>query len=493
MINSQKSFNLHEYLDIFLKRKWYFIIPLFLVFSTTLLYLVVAPRSYRSSTLILVSPQKIPEDYVKATVTTSVDDRLQAIAQEIMSRTRLELIISEFKLYPDLVKSGPMETVVESMRKDIKIDVPRYGGEKNSFTISYIGNNPKIVTAVTSKLASLFIEENLKIREQQAQGTTEFLESELNSKKEKLERAEQEITNFKRQYMNELPQNRDANLTVMAQLNLQSQKINEGIKSAEDRKIIIQNQLASITLQSFDSGRDAVSSTSTARPPTFMQLSQLKNQLEELQARYTDNHPDILVTKKKIAELEKRLTEAQPVNDGNEKDKKYKGRDPVADQYNAIQTERKTQLALLDKEITRLKREDEKVRSMIGGYQARIENTPTRELALSTLSRDFNNLNDNYQVLVKKRAEAQQAENLERRQKGEQFRIVDPARIPETPFKPNIPRVLLIGLVLGIGSGLGLTFAREQMDRSFRDAEDLEVTLGLRVLVNIPRAEKKAA
>ena len=236
VLNSRKSFNLHEYLDILLKRKWYFIVPFFLVISGTLVYLLQAPRLYRSSTLILVSPQKIPEDYVKATVTSTVGDRLQSIAQEILSRTRLELFISEFKLYPDLVKSRPMELVVEAMRKDIKIDIPYYGGDKNHFTISYIGNDPNLVTLVTRKLASLFIEENLRIWEQQAQGTTEFLESELTAKKGRLEKVQQEITNFKRQYMNELPENREANLSVMTQLGLQSQKITEAIRSAEDRK-----------------------------------------------------------------------------------------------------------------------------------------------------------------------------------------------------------------------------------------------------------------
>ena len=225
-------------------------------------------------------------------------------------------------------------------------------------------------------------------------------------------------------------------------------------------------------------------------------MSHLKSQLEDLQAKYTDNYPDILVTKKKIAELEKKVAESRVSSEGSGRvraSKKGKGGDSVTDQYNYIQGERKTQLTLLDKEISRLKKEDERIRVMIAAYQARIENTPIRELALSSMVREFNNLNESYQVLLKKSAEAQQAENLERRQKGEQFRIIDPARVPEKPFKPDSMKVLLIGLVLSLGSGLGTTFIREQMDRSFRDAEDLEATLGLKVLANIPIIEKEAA
>ncbi len=493
MINSQKSFALHDYLDIFFKRKWYFIIPLVLVIAGTFGYLAVASKWYRSSTLVLVSPQKIPQDYVKATVTSGIEERLSSISQEILSRTRLEQVIKEFNLYPDQVKSQPMESLVEAMRKDITIDVPKNDREKNHFVISYVGKDPRLVATVTNKLSSLFIEENLKMREQQAQGTSEFLESELKAKREKVDQLQMQITNFKRGHINELPENRDANLKVLEQLNLQSQKINEGIKGAEDRKVIIQNQLANMTLQSFDTGGDGRGSSPAPRPPMVIQLSQLKGHLEELQAKYTENHPDIVVTKKKINDLEKKLAEAQEAGSGKDPGNKSKSGDPVQDQYNIFQAERKNQLALQEKEIGRLKKEDEKVRSLIGMYQARIENTPIRELSLSALTREFENLNESYQLLMKKSGEAQQAENLERRQKGEQFRIVDPARVPEKPFKPDAAKVLLIGLVLALGSGLGLTFLREQMDHSFRDAEDLEVTVGLRVLANIPRVEKKAA
>jgi uncharacterized protein involved in exopolysaccharide biosynthesis len=151
------------------------------------------------------------------------------------------------------------------------------------------------------------------------------------------------------------------------------------------------------------------------------------------------------------------------------------------------------QLVATDLEIKRLKDEEAKTKAMIGQYQARIENTPVREMAMANLSRDYQNIKDTYQDLLRKSQEAQQAENLERRQKGEQFKVIDPARIPEKPFSPNIPRNLLFGLLLGMGLGFGMAFFREQMDRSFKDAEDLETTLGFKVLANIPKIEKKAA
>jgi polysaccharide chain length determinant protein (PEP-CTERM system associated) len=494
MINSQKSFNLHEYIDIFLKRKRYFVIPLVLALAGTLVYLASTPRWYRSSALVLVMPQKISPDYVKATVTSGVEERLASISQEILSQTRLEQVIREFKLYPSQVKSKPMEVIVESMRKDINIQTPKNEKEKNYFTISYVGKDPRMVASVTNKLVALFTEENLRMRKQQAQGTSEFLESELKAKRKEVEKAQQEITEFKRRFINELPENRDANLKVLEQLNLQSQKINELIKAAEDRKLIIQNQTTSVTFKGLEAGHEGRGQFSGGlRSPLMVQLSQLKGHLEELQARYTASHPDIVITKKKIADLEKKLAESSGGDKATENSQKGKSGDPVQDQYNLFQSEQKTQLAVVDRETNRLKKEDERTRAMISQYQARIEGTPIRELSLSAKLRDFNSLNETYQSLLKKSADAQQAENLEQRQKGEQFRVVDPARVPEKPYKPDVNIVLLIGLVLGLGSGLGITFIREQLDRSFRDAEDLEVTLGLRVMANIPKFDKKAA
>ncbi len=201
----------------------------------------------------------------------------------------------------------------------------------------------------------------------------------------------------------------------------------------------------------------------------------------------------MVITKKKIAELEKNIQENERQGIPSEGSRPVRNVDPLRAQSRLLQEERKNQLLATDLEIKKLKNEDAKLKAQMGEYQARIEKTPVRELGLNALSRDYKNTYETYQSLVKKNVESQQAENLERRQKGEQFRIVDPARIPEKPFKPNVPKILLVGLLLGIGAGVGIAFVREQMDRSFRDGEDLYITLGIKVLANIPKVENKAA
>ena len=148
-------------------------------------------------------------------------------------------------------------------------------------------------------------------------------------------------------------------------------------------------------------------------------------------------------------------------------------------------------LVATDLEIERLREDEAKVVGQIGKYRERVENTPLREQAIVDLTRDYQNTREAYNSLLQKTQDAGRAENLERRQKGEQFRIVDPARVPEKPFKPDIPKVLLIGLFLAAGAGLGTAFFREQLDRSFHDAGDVEAALGLRVLANIPRVKEE--
>jgi uncharacterized protein involved in exopolysaccharide biosynthesis len=244
-----------------------------------------------------------------------------------------------------------------------------------------------------------------------------------------------------------------------------------------------------------------------------LELEKLKKYFTELQLKYTEKHPDFLITKKRIDELEKRIeaskgkAEDMNVEKGEEKEisssqiarsrpkasKKGIDEGKRGSESGLFYKEIESQLGATDIEIKRLMEEGSRAKAKIAEYQARVENAPVRELGMAQLTRDQQNTMTNYQNLLRKSQEAQQAENLERRQKGEQFKVIDPARIPEKPFKPDIPKILLLGLLLGMGFGFGVAFFREQMDHSFRDAEDLEVTLGFKVLANIPKVEKKAA
>jgi len=439
---------------------------------------ILAPRKYQASTLVLVTPQRVPTDLIRPTVTAGILERLNSISQEIMSRTRLEQIIDELKLYQSELKSMKREEVVELMRKNIKVDLPKRSSEREAagyFVISYTGEDPRIVTLVANKLASLFIEENLKLREQQAVGTTEFLSNELQATKEKLEAQGQTLADYKRRNMGSLPEQRDTNIKMLEQLHLQLQRSEESLRALEDRKLLIMRQMAEIESPPAAAvGADGKVQPQKGGMSYEAQREELKKQLAELESRYTERHPDIVRTKKRLADLEKNKDTISVKNDP-----KYR--------------ELEMALTAANMQIKRQQEEGEKLRSQLGQYRGRIEGTTQREQEMAAMVQEYHNTRLLYDSLIKKSEEAQQAENLERRQKGEQFRVIDPARIPEKPVQPDIPKVLLIGLFAGLGCGIGGIFVREQLDRSFRDPEDAEVTLGLKVLANIPKIGSKAA
>ena len=495
MINPAKDFTLDEYLEILRRRMWYIIIPFVLVVVGASIYAIIAPREYKASTLVLVSPQSVPEDLVHATVTSKVEERLQSIAQEVMSRTRLETIITEFRLYEKERKHLSKEEVVELMRKNIKVELPTKKDERGSFAISFISNDPNTAMAVANRLSSLFIEENLKIREKQASGTTEFLTNELAESKAKLDQMEASVTQYKRRFMGGLPEQRDTNLKILDQMQNQNQRISESLRAAEDRKLFIQKLLTDMempasmpveagsgkgsqySVKPSSAQKDASSVLTADSGGTYeTKKDKLKRELEDLRTKYTDNHPDVLAMKKKLADLEKNK---YTYDNDIKSDPRYK--------------ELKNQLMITSLEIKRLHDESASVSAQINKYMGRIEQTPAREQDMASLLREYESTKVAYETLLKKSQGAQQAENLEKRQKGEQFKIIDPARVPEAPFSPDVPKILLISLFAGLAGGLALAFIREQLDRSFHDAADVELSLGIKVLATIPKIEAKAS
>ena len=526
MAETEKPLDIHAYIGMALRRKWYIIIPLILSVVGSFAVFKKLPKLYRATTMILVQPQSVPRDFVRSTVTDPVTSRLDTLSQEILSRTRLEKVIHEFDLYGDLRSRLPMEEVVERMRNVIEVKLQRRPNpydrnQQNTFSISFNGREPRPVMLVTNKLASLFIEENLKVRGQQAEKTSEFLSEELQSMEDKLKKKEMEIRAFKERAMGQLPTQLDANLRILERLQQQLQTTSESIRAAEDRAIVLQNQIEALTERGrmLTSGH-SVGETSPSmvqdpgagqvtEDPVVTQWNQLKNNLAAAQAKYTENHPDVVDLKKRIAKLEPRVKEALE-NQANEREARLRAireqrdsgsaldpslavLDPASERLLAQYTEQRNGAQL---EAKRLKGEEASLKEQVALYQRRIEGTPRNEQELAFLTRDYDVVKLSYQSLLDKKMQAQMAENLEGNQQGEQFRILDEARVPEKPIKPDRNKILLMGLFLGLALGVGLAWFRESLDQSFHTVAEVESQLELPVLATIPNLkeeEKKAA
>ncbi len=464
-------------LDLALRRWRALAAPLIVALMVALGLAVTLPRLYKSETTILVQPQEVPTNYIQPTVTYAVEDRLQAMSQQILSRTKLLEISKEFDLYA-VLRDHPEEDLVDRMRADIGIELggsQRRGGKEVSyFKLSYAYPKPETAMRVTARLASLFIEENLKIRAQQARLTTDFLEKELADMKAKLEAQEQALSAYKQRYMGELPEQLQSNLNALTGLQTQLQTNQVALSAAEERALLIQKAMTDYA-QAPAAAVGADPGLPAGSPEA--RLAALRAQLPSLEARYTEKHPAVVKARREIAALEAEVAPAPPEAAGE-----------AAPPAGATGYERGMgpQLIQVRTAIEGLKREQEAIRRKIAVYQQRVEATPKREQELATLTRDYEMMQANYESLLKKRIDAKMAENLENKQQGEQFRMIDPPNVPERPFKPDLRKLFSLAVLLGLGSSLGLTLLLEYSDRSFKDVEDLEQYLRLNVLAMIP-------
>jgi polysaccharide chain length determinant protein (PEP-CTERM system associated) len=468
-----QALEIEKYKDIAFRRMWWIIIPFLLSILAGMGLSLKLPKVYRANTLILVQPQKVPESYVQEIVSLEIEERVHTLTQQVTSRTNLEKIIREFNLYNEPGTQMFMEEKVEDVRKRITVDVSssrRRGA--SSFEISFTGKNPKRVAEVTNALASYFIAENLKLREDQAIGTERFLTEELENIRRKLLDKEEELKGYREQYMGGLPEQLDTNLRILERIQEQITTNQENLREAENRKLLIQQQIS----EAAQIRKSRTILPAEAGGETEQSLDQLKAQLAALEERYTERHPDVIRLKGKISDLESK-----------EKGASKKGQ-KVSEDRGITQAERDlvNQLREIVLEIKNLKAEAVQLNSQVKWYQAQVEETPKREQELMSLNRDYDNIRETYNSLLSRKLEAELAVSMERKQKGEQFRILDPARIPIRPFKPDMRRILLMTVGLGLGLGCGLAYLKEMMDTSYKTPEEVEKELQLPVLVTMP-------
>jgi len=500
-----------EYLEIFLRRKWLIMFSILFILFGASVYCVVTPEMFKSSTTILVVPQRVSENYVKSTVSSKIEDRLATIRQQVQSRTRLLVVMDELGLFKEERKKVPLEALVESMRKRITIEVRN----NDAFTLSFLHENRETAMLTASRLASFFMDENLKSREQQAVGTASFLESQLKITKQKLEAQEERVRQYKTAFMGELPQQLPANLAVMSRLQDQLKANADSIRTAQERKMFIESQIRTLesqvaALESQERAASGNTETTVVAPvlpsdpaaPYIPELNAKRAQLANLSTKYTDRYPEIRRLKEEIARLEKHVVDARRITQPNQG---HPGEDvvrksvplgtppssPLAREKEEIRRLRTT-LQGIDHEIQLLKKEGSEIQQSVAAIESKVYRSPKREQEIISLTRDYDNLKKSYDELLRKKLDADVARNLEIRQRDEQFQVLDPANLPEKPFIPNRPKVfsiaLLVALLVGFGGAIGL----EMIDPTVRGAKEFRHFSDISILATIPNIHDKA-
>ncbi len=475
-------------LQIAWRRKWRILVPFVVIATTASLITHYLPNRYRSDTLILVVPQQVPESYVRSTVTTRIEDRLQAISQQILSRTRLERIIQDFNLYADLRKTDIMEDIVEWMRKDIEVNIVK----GDAFRVSFTANEPRTAMRVTERLASFFIDESIRDREVLAEGTNQFLESQLEDARRRLIETEKRLEEYRRKHDGQLPTQLEANMQGLHNTEMQLQALLDTLNRDRDRRLLLDRLIAdasapetpSVVMSSPAAGEDGAQTGTAADQLRFAQAN-----LQAMLLRLRPEHPDVARMKRAIAELQRRV-------DAEAAERPVSADVPLTPSEKLRRSRllgAKAEIESLDLQIKAKTADEKRLRGTLGEYQQRIEAAPTRESELTELTRDYSTLQQNYQSLLAKKQESQIAANLERRQIGEQFKILDPARSPEKPSSPDRPKLYLLGVAIALAVGIAFAAVSEYLDRTLRSEEDVRLVLNFLVLATIPNIQQTRA
>lgn len=479
-----RTFTVAELIRILVRRGWIVVLPFAVGLAGAPLIAKVVPELYRSETLIMVIPQRVPDSYVKSTVTAKMEDRLPSISNLILSRSRLERIIMDFNLYPDQRAHGIMEDVVQRLRGDIAVQVEG----QDSFRVKYVSSDPQTAQKVTSRLASLYIEENLRDRANLADETNLFLESQLNDAKERLVEHEKKLEAYRRRYAGELPSQLETNLQTIRNAQQQLQGVTDSTNRIQDRRLLIERQIADVQATPPEPvaavaavpDREANAPASTAQ-----QLEAAQAQLKAFQTRYTPDHPDRRALERQVRDLQARLQQEEANRPPAAPVEK-----PVSPAELARQKrlrDLQDELEVIDHQLAVNQTEETRLKQVVGGYQAKVDVVPTRESELVELTRDYSTLQTAYSSLLAKREDSKIAANLERRQIGEQFRILDPASLPGRPYNES-KRVGIIasGAIVGFVLGLLVVGWIEYRDSSLKREDDVVRLLELPVLALIP-------
>lgn len=520
-----------QFRRILRKRLSAFIITFFAILAVSLTVVYLLPPIYVSTSTILIESQQIPEEYVRATVRSYVEERLQAITQQIISRPNLIRIINEFDLYADMRKKYATEVVIDRMRKDISLDTISSADIRGrgssaaktvAFKLSYEGRNPGTVQKVSNVLASLYLEENLKAREEQAARTTAFLEKELDQLRAQINDYEIKISQFKTVHAGELPENLDANRRTAEELRRTLEQLGMQLLSLKERRIYLEGQLATIDPVSPVMAEEGKSS------PTERLLF-LRMQLINMETGLSEKHPDVIRLKSEITELESQLGESSP---SVKKQRAYADlqrrlktlkekegelhpevvrltreaeslkkeidtlsregkplRDASEKPTNPAYISLKAQIDAIDIEAKSLLSQRARIEQELTLYRKRIENAPLVEKAYNDLTMDYGHIREQYNQIKSKELEANVAREMEATQHGERFTIIEPASKPEAPSKPDRMKLALMSLLLSLAGAAGLVFLLENFDHSIKSEKEIMDTVGLPVFATIPFVE----
>jgi uncharacterized protein involved in exopolysaccharide biosynthesis len=513
-----------------LQRRWKTIaLAAAMMFILIFLVAMLLPPVYKSAATILIQEQEIPQDLVRSTITSFADERIQVISQQVLVRTVLLALIDKYNLYPNRRNSLTNEELLDKMRDDIKLqpistDVTdrRSGAQIKAtiaFKLSYESNSPDKAQKITNELVTLFLNENLKNREERAAETSSFLSEESDRLARHIAEVEGQLAGFKAKNEGKLPELTQLNLQLSDRNANELLRVEHDITETRDRHAALESELAltspnnalpgtngvdHLILQPEDElkskkaqlaaiegaytedhpdvrrlKREIASLEANGAGPTIddqrdKQLASLKAELEKLRHSYTEDHPDVIRTRLAIEALQR--SQARTSVDP---DRRIRADNPV---YLNL----RSQIDSGNAELAALLEERQQLLSKQRQIERNLEQTPEVEREYLELSRDHENSQVRYRELKQKQMEAEVAQQLEQDRKGERFTLIEPPQYPERPTSPNRLVIVLAGFVFSLVGGMTAGGVREALDSTVKGSSELVRILRVPVLSVIP-------
>ena len=435
------------------------------------------PDLYRATAVVLVD-RPVAESFVRPAVAGELESRLHVIKQETLSRERLTELIQRFDLYPEMRRTGGIESALDRTRDDIQVELT--GPEQVSgrtktvaFRLNYTGRDRATVADVTNAIAAFYVAQNDRIRSEEAAQTTQFLKAQLNEAKQALDKQEQSVQSYNTRHSGQLPQQFELNLAALDRLNTQ-------LRINGERQLRAVEQKGRLTDDALILESGGGSGTAADGDKSIDRLEKMKSDLKQLETQFTANHPDVKRLRDEIARIEKANAEAPAT--------RIAGAPPTdpAEIYSRLGRSRRQSIQGLDAEIAKLKEEEAAIRAQIGATEGRLEGMPARQQEFSLVARDRQSAKDLYDSLLKRYEEAQIAESMETDRQGERFRILESAVAPEGPSAPHRPYLLILGVLAAIGAAAAAVLLAEQFDTTFHSLDDLRMFTAVPVLAAIP-------
>jgi polysaccharide chain length determinant protein (PEP-CTERM system associated) len=479
MLPGQK-FSPEDVLDLARRRAWILVVPAALAAAIGSVFVARMPDRYRATATVMVVPQVVPERMVGKTVTQRLTERLDAMKQQVLSRTQLQALIEQHNLYPG-AHAGNMDEVVERMRtRDLSI---RVAGE--GFEVTFVGRAPRPVKLVADAIASKFIEQSIQDKQFLSDGTTRYFDAQLEDVRKKLEEQEAQFTSYRLKHAGELPTQQSANMADLNQTRQSIIRLHDQISQATDQRAEAEKNLNFLQTQAIiePPPPPIVPGGGRGARTTYDELKAARDQVaEQERSGKSKDHPDVKILLRRVDELAKRYAQElseRPVSDAT----------PVsaAEAFRQKQvSDTQDRIKAIEADIAERREKIKELEVRERDLAAKVAAVPIREAEMIGLNRNYEQLDKQYQDLLARRAQANLAANLDRQELGEQFRMVDPAVTPSRPFSPNRPALTMMSVTVGVGLGLVLIVFLEYRDRTFRTDDDLARLLDLPVLAVVP-------